>query len=188
MGRSEPVPRERLSWVLGSRPRAGKDRVRLTEMTRRWTLGASALVAAIFTVAAAADGAGTSAEEQAHVASMGSGSAPHTPANWAFFEQFCVECHNATDWAGGVAFDTLTPEDVGTEAETFEEAVRKLRGRLMPPPNTPPPDQHAVDSMVAWLESRLDHAAAAHPHPGSVALHRLNRSEYARAVEDLLGL
>src|SRR5262249_6079509 len=34
----------------------------------------------------------------------------------------------------------------------------------------------------------LDQVAAAHPNPGRVALHRLNRAEYANAIEDLLGL
>jgi hypothetical protein len=109
-------------------------------------------------------------------------------ADWAFFEKFCTECHNATDWAGGVAFDTLTPDGIGEEAEVFEEAVRKLRGRLMPPPNKPQPQQHDIDTLVSWLETRLDAAAAEHPNPGSVVLHRLNRTEYSRAVEDLLAL
>ena len=40
----------------------------------------------------------------------------------------------------------------------------------------------------SWLERSLDEAAAAHPNPGRVALHRLNRAEYAAAIEDLLGL
>ena len=42
--------------------------------------------------------------------------------------------------------------------------------------------------MAAWLETELDRAAAAHPNPGRPAdLHRLNRTEYANAVRDLLG-
>jgi hypothetical protein len=34
----------------------------------------------------------------------------------------------------------------------------------------------------------LDQAAAAHPNPGRVALHRLNRAEYANAIDELLAL
>jgi hypothetical protein len=41
---------------------------------------------------------------------------------------------------------------------------------------------------VSWLETSLDEAAAVHPNPGRVALHRLNRAEYASAIEDLFGL
>ncbi len=41
---------------------------------------------------------------------------------------------------------------------------------------------------VGWLEHTLDAAAAQKPAPGRVALHRLNRTEYANAVDDLLAL
>ncbi len=107
---------------------------------------------------------------------------------WHFFEQYCSKCHNSTDWAGGVAFDTMSPETFGDDAKEWEEAVRKLRGRLMPPPDKPQPDQKIIDTQIAWLEARLDANAAAHPDPGSVVMHRLNRTEYAREVENLLGL
>ncbi len=38
------------------------------------------------------------------------------------------------------------------------------------------------------LETALDHAAAAKPNPGRFILHRLNRTEYANAIRDLLSL
>src|SRR5690606_38317815 len=39
-----------------------------------------------------------------------------------------------------------------------------------------------------YLEASLDAAAEASPKPGRMPLHRLNRTEYANAVRDLLGL
>jgi len=45
----------------------------------------------------------------------------------------------------------------------FEKAVRKLRGRVMPPPGARQPDAAAADSLVAWLEETLDHAGASAP-------------------------
>jgi hypothetical protein len=115
---------------------------------------------------------------------------PHTDPNnkWGFFEQYCEKCHNSTDWAGGVAFDAMSPESIPDDAKELEEAVRKLQGRLMPPPGKPQPDQQTIDNMVGWLTTRLDEAGAAHPNPGNVVLHRLNRTEYAREVKDLLAL
>jgi hypothetical protein len=70
----------------------------------------------------------------------------------------------------------------------FEKAVRKLRGRVMPPPGARQPDGATVDSLVSFLENTLDRAgAAAPPHlPDQIVLHRLNRKEYANAVRDLL--
>ena len=114
---------------------------------------------------------------------------PLDPNNkWTFFEHYCEKCHNSTDWAGGVAFDAMSADSIGDDAKELEEAVRKLQGRLMPPPGKPQPDQHTVDNMVDWLTARLDEAGVSHPNPGSVVIHRLNRTEYAREVKDLLAL
>jgi hypothetical protein len=59
---------------------------------------------------------------------------------WGMLKDYCTDCHNATDWAVGVAFDTMTPATVPDDAKTREAAVRKLRGHLMPPPGKPHPD------------------------------------------------
>jgi mono/diheme cytochrome c family protein len=104
----------------------------------------------------------------------------------AFFEQYCAKCHNVTDWAGGIAFETLSPDEVPADAETWEKVIRKLRGRLMPPPGNQQPQGTAVHGVVSWLETTLDTAARGHAEPGRVGLHRLNRKEYASAVRDLL--
>src|SRR5256885_15677544 len=76
---------------------------------------------------------------------------PHPDPNnkWGFFEQYCEKCHNSTDWAGGVAFDTMSPESIGDDAKELEEAVRKLQARLMPPPGKPQHEQQTVDNMVS---------------------------------------
>ncbi len=110
------------------------------------------------------------------------------PPQWSLVENRCSKCHNSVDWAGGIAFDTMSPQDIAADAQTWEAAVQKLQGRLMPPPGNPQPDQRTVDAFVAWLEGRLDRAGAAHPDPGFVGLHRLNRTEYAREIQALLGL
>src|SRR6266853_2175280 len=113
-----------------------------------------------------------------------------TQAELATIKQYCAGCHSDRTKAGGVSFEGLTPEAVGQQADVFEKAVRKLRGRVMPPPNARQPDAAAVDSLVAWLEESLDRATAAGPShlPDKVVLHRLNRKEYANAVRDLLAV
>ena len=62
----------------------------------------------------------------------------------------------------------MSPDSIPDDAKELEEAVRKLQGRLMPPPGKPQPDQQTVDLMVNWLTTRLDEAGAAHPNPGNV--------------------
>jgi hypothetical protein len=110
------------------------------------------------------------------------------PKQWEMLEPLCGKCHNSVDWAGGVAFDILSPNDIHADAETWEKAIRKLRGRLMPPPGEDQPDQKTIDSLVTYLEGTLDKAAAAKPDPGYVGLHRLNRTEYANEIRRLLNI
>jgi len=107
---------------------------------------------------------------------------------WQTIGKYCTDCHNRDDLTADIAFDRMSPSSVAAEPRVFEAAVRKLRGRQMPPPGSPQPDQTTIDSLVAWLEGTLDAAAAANPSPGHVALHRLNRREYGNAVRDLLDL
>ncbi|MET0291706.1 MAG: DUF1592 domain-containing protein, partial [Steroidobacteraceae bacterium] len=107
-------------------------------------------------------------------------------AQFQMLEEYCGKCHNATDWAGGLAYDTLTPDTIEAEAKTWENTVRKLRGRLMPPPGEKQPDQTKVDGFVSWMEGRLDAHANERADPGHVGLYRINRTQYALAVESLL--
>jgi mono/diheme cytochrome c family protein len=106
----------------------------------------------------------------------------------ALIDAYCIGCHNQRAKVAGLAFDTLDISDVSSHAEVWEEAVRKLRGNLMPPPGARRPAQADIDAFVASLEGALDRAAVSHPNPGRVALHRLNRAEYANAIDDLFGL
>ena len=106
----------------------------------------------------------------------------------ALVDRYCNGCHNSRTKTAGLALDVLNLGNVGPDAEIWEKAARKLRAGMMPPPGAPQPDRAAVTSMVDYLESSLDQYAATHPDPGEVALHRLNRAEYANAIEDVLGV
>jgi hypothetical protein len=107
---------------------------------------------------------------------------------WGYFEDYCTECHNFDDFFGGVDFTTAFPTDVAENAALYEKVVQKLNGRMMPPPNRIRPDETRTDAFVAWLESYLDEAAAGRESVQHVAVHRLNRKEYANAVRDLFGI
>jgi mono/diheme cytochrome c family protein len=109
------------------------------------------------------------------------------PAQWGVIEQYCVGCHNSKVKAGGRAFDVMSPDNIAHDAETWEAAIRKLRGGLMPPAGAKRPDKQSTAELISWLENNIDKAAAK-PEPGRVPLHRLNRREYAYAIRDLLGL
>jgi hypothetical protein len=116
------------------------------------------------------------------------GSAPSAAEQWPLFGQYCIDCHNRDDLTADIAFDRMSAESIAHEPEIFERAVRKLRGAQMPPPGAPQPDRATRRAWIAGLEGELDVAAAKTSHPGQVALHRLNRTEYANAVASLLDL
>jgi mono/diheme cytochrome c family protein len=109
-------------------------------------------------------------------------------AQLATIKQYCASCHNDRAKMAGVSFDGLTAASIGQHPDVFEKAVRKLRGRVMPPPGSRQPEGPAVDALVAWLETSLDRAAGQAHLPDRVVLHRLNRKEYTNAVRDLLAV
>ncbi|HEX5226326.1 MAG TPA: DUF1592 domain-containing protein [Bryobacteraceae bacterium] len=106
----------------------------------------------------------------------------------ALVNQYCVTCHNEKAKTAGLMLDKLDIDHAGQHAEAWEKVVRKLRGGMMPPQGMPRPQQVQIDGLITWLEASLDKAAAAHPEPGRAPLHRLNRTEYANAIRDLLDL
>src|SRR5438132_10923016 len=88
---------------------------------------------------------------QTPVAAGAEGTDPHR----AMLSTYCFTCHNSRAKAGGLALDSLnlqTPED---NAQIWEKALRKLRGRLMPPPGNKQPAQPHIDSFVTWMEKTL---------------------------------
>ena len=107
--------------------------------------------------------------------------------HWSLLDEYCFECHNSIDFTAELAFDSMSPDQIPDEAEVWEKVVRKMRGRMMPPPGGKRPDNRRIDALVAWLEANLDQALP-EPDPGHVGLHRLNRTEYANAINDLLAL
>ena len=106
----------------------------------------------------------------------------------AVLDRYCVACHNARTLTAGLALDGVDPAHVAGEADVWEKVLRKLRTRMMPPSPRPRPDAATYASVVTYLETALDRAAAADPDPGRPAVQRLNRAEYANAVRDLLAL
>ena len=99
----------------------------------------------------------------------------------------CSKCHNSTDWAGGLAYDTMDLSQVGDDPQIWEKVIGKLSGRLMPPAGEKQPSQADVDAFIGYLETSVD-ASAKDRGVGHVALQRLSRTEFAASVKGLLGV
>jgi len=106
----------------------------------------------------------------------------------AIVNRYCVTCHSARLKTGGLVLEGLAVAQAGQQPQVWEKVARKLRTGMMPPANAPRPDRVTLDGLAASVETTIDRAAAAAPNPGAPSLHRLNRTEYANAIRDLLEL
>src|SRR5579864_6838090 len=113
--------------------------------------------------------------------------AQHPESQWSTIGLYCFGCHNEEVRAGNLFLTQLDAASVPKHPEIFEKVVRKLRGRQMPPPGMEQPSQQEVDALIGWLETTLDKSSTAHL-AGRVGVQRLNRTEYANAVKDLLAV
>ena len=103
-------------------------------------------------------------------------------------DRYCVTCHNERLQTAGLMLDQLDLSDIAGNAEMLEKMVHKLRNGQMPPEGRPRPDVATLTAFLASLQTALDRVAVDNPDPGRVASRRLNRLEYANAVNDLLAL
>ena len=114
-----------------------------------------------------------------------------TAANQEMLNKYCVTCHNqkARIPAGDpLLLDVANLKDPGADAAVWEKVVRKLGVGAMPPQGSPTPGAEELNKFRASLVANLDASAAKQNNPGRYVLHRLNRTEYANAVRDLLGV
>src|SRR3989454_4559060 len=122
----------------------------------------------------------------ASYASPASAQSPQTDRT--LLDTYCVTCHNQKTAVAGLMLDKVDPAKAGQDPAVWEKVVHKLRTRTMPPPGRPRPDAPSYKALITPLETELARAAVAKPNPGRPAIRRLNRTEYANAIRDLLAI
>ena len=100
--------------------------------------------------------------------------------------QYCAGCHNSKLKSGNIDLSKLDLAHPDQTAELSERVIHMVKVGMMPPPGMPRPKPETVASFLNGLENGVDQAAEAHLNPGRPALHRLNRTEYANSIRDLL--
>ena len=121
-------------------------------------------------------------------ASGQSQTAASASAQRALLDRYCVGCHNDKTKTANFSLQNLDLSTAGEQPQIWERVVRKLRAGLMPPPGMPRPPLADYEKLRDWLETEIDRKAATRVNPGSVVLHRLNRTEYANVIRDVLDL
>jgi hypothetical protein len=116
-------------------------------------------------------------------------SSPSSPSakHRAILDQYCVNCHNDRLKTANLSLEKLDLATVGDQPELWERVIRKLRAGVMPPPDVRRPPAAEYEGLRDWLEAEIDRRAP-RLNPGAIVLHRLNRTEYANAIRDLLDL
>ncbi|MDH3546288.1 MAG: DUF1587 domain-containing protein, partial [Gammaproteobacteria bacterium] len=106
----------------------------------------------------------------------------------SLLDRYCVTCHNEVLKTAGMILETANVADVGEAPEVWERVITKLSLSAMPPVGIPHPDESFYDGFLDYLQTELDQAAHEQPNPGRSTVHRLNRTEYANAIHDLLAV
>ena len=137
-------------------------------------------------VAVAAEKVRSGAEPSRAEKASAVGAAMPVAAQRDLIDQYCLKCHNFTDYAGGVEFEVFDPGNAHEDAKIAERMLKKLRAGMMPPAGKPRPDFATTQAFATTLEEEID--SHEKPNLSVPKLHRLNRAEYANAVRDLLDL
>ena len=147
-------------------------------MHRRLRLGAAAhwMASAVWSVTHAASPQSASAERAS------------TIDQETTITRYCISCHNDRLKTSGLSLEKVDVAHAAANPELWENVARKLQARAMPPQGARRPDEATYRALETAIEAQLDANAAARPNPGAPILHRLNRSEYANAIRDVLSL
>lgn len=130
------------------------------------------------------------------VALVGQQSGPEPEARGEVRSQlrrYCTRCHRGDEPKGGVDLQSAVERElagVRDDARLWRRVEEVLHDRSMPPARAKrqPTGEERLEFGAAVRSLRAAAAEAGPPDPGVSVLRRLNRTQYVRTVEDLLGV
>ncbi|MEZ0276844.1 MAG: DUF1592 domain-containing protein [Roseimicrobium sp.] len=103
-----------------------------------------------------------------------------------FFDQHCMECHDADVAKGGLNLQKLQPSMAGHEqTDLWSTVFDRVKAGEMPPAKQPRPPQPELEQFLSSVKPRLVQADRARRE---VVQRRLNRIEYENTIRDLLAV
>src|SRR5579872_7060364 len=106
----------------------------------------------------------------------------------ALVKQYCMGCHNDNVKSGGISLSKLDLVHPDQSAELAERVIRQVKAGQMPKVGSPRPAAEVLKKFAGTLSDEMDRSAAQKIDPGSRPFQRLTRTEYAKSVQDLLGI
>ena len=102
----------------------------------------------------------------------------------ALVKQYCATLpQRSRQGRADVAGQRSTRPSSRSTAKLAEKMIRKLRAGMMPPPGARRPEPAVLTALASAVRGADGSAAALKPNPGSRPFQRLNRAEYAAAVQ-----
>lgn len=107
----------------------------------------------------------------------------------AFFETYCLECHNSQTREGSVDLETLPLQITNLEhAESWQKVLNVLNSGEMPPEDsTQPGNVEKTDLLEALAKTMVNARKRLSDAGGKITMRRLNRREYRNSIEQLTG-
>ena len=107
----------------------------------------------------------------------------------AALKKHCAACHSGKSPSGGFAIAKAFTATTLDDTRLWGRMLQRVREGEMPPPTAGTLPLDVRDRFVSYVDAALHTAACADGiSPGPSLLRRLNRSEYASTVRDLLGI
>jgi hypothetical protein len=109
-------------------------------------------------------------------------------ATRAFLKQHCTTCHSGTEPEGTFDAAVLSADFGKAEhRKQWLKVAQQLRAGTMPPPEEPRPDNVEVKELLDWIDEQLmDAERVRSERDGRTLMRRLNQTEYANTIRDLL--
>lgn len=108
----------------------------------------------------------------------------------AFLKKYCLACHMGDKPAAGFLLSRIAAEQsLNDTPRLWNRVLARVRDQEMPPRNAPAPPPALRDRFTSWIDHTLRTAACADGiTPARAPVRRLNRTEYAATVRDLLNI
>ena len=106
-----------------------------------------------------------------------------------FLKKHCLGCHGPDDDQGEFRVDRQLANnflDLTTKGH-WAEVIDVLNGHQMPPEDEEQPNPEEVAKVVDWITKEMTRAEL-HRRSSAIVLRRINRDEYQRTLEELVGV
>lgn len=106
-----------------------------------------------------------------------------------FLKTYCVTCHGKSGPGGLSEAQFSTYEALQKNPRKWESILTRVRNAEMPPRGAPAPAMDSREAFTGWVGNALiTEACAEGMTPGPAPVRRLNRTQYASTIRDLLNL